>query len=434
MSLNRLDAAADLTDDAGRGQLQETLELIANRLRLQTKELELVKSSDKIVAPVAIEEFPLAAGTINTGAEGGSIGDITMRSSSSTPSGTLPCDGLAVSRIDFADLFALIGEDFGAGDGVTTFNVPDLRDRAPVGSGNLYALAQQFGVSAVQLTRLEIPSHQHNMNHSHNYRYSTGPGTVGYRSIGTDVIGPSPTGTGSLSDISSPILDVADSVGGGTLTADGEGLSGSSTGNGHTNLQPSLGVAFYIRFRVGPSDVVQTLPLQWGKISAQWRLDSSNNFPTSTVTNEVLVPEDHPEGVTRVTATSGTLSGSTSDLKLIGLVRIPYNFGGWRTKALRIRTKVSSTGVSGGATATVTLKISDPVSSGSYLATTYTRVLTESGGNLADSGFVDAIITAEDLGKDWKPGYLFRFELEFTHPKTFTTADLSVGLLQLNWS
>lgn len=43
------------------------------------------------------------------------------------PEGFLFCDGQAVSRTDYARLFAVIGTTFGAGDGTTTFNVPDLR-------------------------------------------------------------------------------------------------------------------------------------------------------------------------------------------------------------------------------------------------------------------------------------------------------------------
>jgi hypothetical protein len=45
------------------------------------------------------------------------------------PSGYVMCDGSAISRTDYANLFACIGEKFGVGDGSTTFNVPDLRDK-----------------------------------------------------------------------------------------------------------------------------------------------------------------------------------------------------------------------------------------------------------------------------------------------------------------
>lgn len=51
------------------------------------------------------------------------------------PTGWLLADGSAVSRTTYADLFDLIGEAFGAGNGTTTFNLPDLRSRIPVGAG-----------------------------------------------------------------------------------------------------------------------------------------------------------------------------------------------------------------------------------------------------------------------------------------------------------
>lgn len=43
------------------------------------------------------------------------------------PIGYLECDGSAISRLDYAELFAVIGESYGVGDGVNTFNVPDYR-------------------------------------------------------------------------------------------------------------------------------------------------------------------------------------------------------------------------------------------------------------------------------------------------------------------
>ena len=48
---------------------------------------------------------------------------------STTPDGWLLCDGSAISRTDYADLYAVIGDTYGAGDGTTTFNLPDLADR-----------------------------------------------------------------------------------------------------------------------------------------------------------------------------------------------------------------------------------------------------------------------------------------------------------------
>ena len=51
------------------------------------------------------------------------------------PEGWLLCNGAAVSRSTYAGLFAKIGTKYGTGDGSTTFNLPDFRDRYPIGSG-----------------------------------------------------------------------------------------------------------------------------------------------------------------------------------------------------------------------------------------------------------------------------------------------------------
>ena len=51
----------------------------------------------------------------------------------SAPTGYLLCDGTAVSRTTYADLFSALSTTYGAGDGSTTFNLPDLRGRAPIG-------------------------------------------------------------------------------------------------------------------------------------------------------------------------------------------------------------------------------------------------------------------------------------------------------------
>ena len=57
------------------------------------------------------------------------------------PVGWLVCDGSAVSRTDYADLFAAIGTTFGPGDGISTFNLPDFTDgKSPIGVGTNYAV------------------------------------------------------------------------------------------------------------------------------------------------------------------------------------------------------------------------------------------------------------------------------------------------------
>jgi microcystin-dependent protein len=82
--------------------------------------------------------------------EGHSVesGLIVATGRSAAPTGWLLCDGAAVSRTTYADLFAAIGTAYGTGDGSTTFNVPDLRQAFPLGkaaSGTGAALGDTGG-------------------------------------------------------------------------------------------------------------------------------------------------------------------------------------------------------------------------------------------------------------------------------------------------
>ena len=61
------------------------------------------------------------------------VGTVLDYAGSAVPSGYLECDGSAVSRTAYPALFASIGTTWGAGDGSTTFNIPDLRGRVAVG-------------------------------------------------------------------------------------------------------------------------------------------------------------------------------------------------------------------------------------------------------------------------------------------------------------
>ena len=71
------------------------------------------------------------------------VGAIKPWTKATAPDGYLLCDGSAVSRTTYADLFAVISTTYGAGDGSTTFAVPNLarQDFHKVLSGNTYNLA-----------------------------------------------------------------------------------------------------------------------------------------------------------------------------------------------------------------------------------------------------------------------------------------------------
>lgn len=80
------------------------------------------------------------------------VGTILMYSSHTPPSDKfMACSGQAINRTTYSDLFSRIGTSYGAGDGSTTFNLPDLRSRFPVGYGPIYPIASTGGaVSTTQ--------------------------------------------------------------------------------------------------------------------------------------------------------------------------------------------------------------------------------------------------------------------------------------------
>lgn len=84
------------------------------------------------------------------------------------PENYLFCDGSAVSRTTYATLFGVIGTTFGAGDGSSTFNLPDLSGRVPLGVSQSHALGTTGGSETVTLTEQELPAHVHEVpQHGH---------------------------------------------------------------------------------------------------------------------------------------------------------------------------------------------------------------------------------------------------------------------------
>ncbi len=93
------------------------------------------------------------------------------------PEGYLLENGAAVSRTTYADLFALIGTTYGAGNGTTTFNLPDSRGRATVSVSSVDAefdsVGEKYGEKNHTLTVNEMPSHGHNQYVTANTGSST---------------------------------------------------------------------------------------------------------------------------------------------------------------------------------------------------------------------------------------------------------------------
>lgn len=133
-------------------------------------------------------------------------GVIQMFAGSTAPSGWLICDGSTVSRRIYSDLFKVIGTTYGAGDGNTTFTLPDMRGRVPMGVGTgagltARTLGTTYGTETHTLATANIPqmttgfmsansSHNHSLNKevltyvaSGGSRYDPYPGSVWTGSI-----------------------------------------------------------------------------------------------------------------------------------------------------------------------------------------------------------------------------------------------------------
>ena len=129
----------------------------------------LAKGSDNQVLTMdgssIVWETPATSGGVETGT-------ILMfgGTSSNVPSGYLACDGTAVSRTTYSDLFTITGTQFGTGDGSSTFNLPEMRQKFARG-GNTTS-GTTGGSDTHTLTTSEMPSHTHTSagsvgSHSH---------------------------------------------------------------------------------------------------------------------------------------------------------------------------------------------------------------------------------------------------------------------------
>ena len=89
------------------------------------------------------------------------VGSVVEWTGTQTPQNWLLCDGREVSRTTYSELFAAIGTVWGAGDGSTSFNIPDYRDKFVLGAGKDVDLAETGGEKEVTLTVDQIPPHTH---------------------------------------------------------------------------------------------------------------------------------------------------------------------------------------------------------------------------------------------------------------------------------
>ena len=169
-------------------------------------------------------------------------GSMMMYVNSTPPAGWLAADGSAVSRTTYASLFAVIGTTYGAGNGSTTFNLPDLRGRVPLDNGQGAGLTNRtLGASGGEEDHLLTAAESGVNGNGSGSGYASlqvdgwdenyPPGSSGqlYPRFGRQ--GPPNWGTGGVAH--------------GGISV---GLSARDADSAHNNMQPYLVVSFIIKY------------------------------------------------------------------------------------------------------------------------------------------------------------------------------------------
>ncbi len=168
--------------------------------------------------------------THSVNAQDAILGEIKMFAGNFAPTGWAKCEGQLLSIAQNSALFSLLGTTYG-GDGESTFGIPDLRGRVPLGPGtgsglSSKALGQNSGSETNTLSVAQMPRHNHAIN-----------------AVSAD--GNKSTPSGNL-PASTKLLDPEYSDGSATITMNSNMVANTGDGASVNNMQPYLSVTFII--------------------------------------------------------------------------------------------------------------------------------------------------------------------------------------------
>lgn len=212
-------------------------------------------------------------GTISAGGNTEPIGTTKMYFGATEPDGYKFVNGQALSRTEYSELFSLIGTTYGAGDESTTFNLPDMSGRVPVGLNVNKTWFNQLGKiggsEEVTLTIEQMPSHTH--------------------SIGFDQT------AGSITS----------SVKTGTQSSYGMNTGSTGGGQAHSNLQPYITVNYIMKVKNIASEQVivpdyipigaefeyngTEVPNGYVEVDEKRKILWTNSNPTSAYADEAII-------------------------------------------------------------------------------------------------------------------------------------------------
>lgn len=197
------------------------------------------------------------------------IGSIIPFAGSEIPDGFLVCDGSAISRTEYSDLFSVIGTTYGSGDGESTFNLPGFSGKTPLCMGGGFSIGSMGGEETHQLLAAEIPSHSHKIpSHTHgnnigaktpkfthsvkqaSFTYSQLSGGTNFNAYGT--MAGANNGRTSAAMTRSTNLAISNhaaaacTMSGGIEECDAFDTESVGSGLGHNNMMPYLALTYLI--------------------------------------------------------------------------------------------------------------------------------------------------------------------------------------------